>query len=248
MSKPIVLVTGCTEGGIGYDLCKKFVKEGCNVFAAVRKAKSAGDLTEHGCTIVEIDVSNKDSVKNAVNNIIERVGHIDVLVNNSGCAAQGALLDIEDEVIGRCIDTNILGLLYMCRAVGYHMARRNKGTIVNIGSILGYAAIPWAGIYSMSKAAVHSLTDALRLELKPFGVNVVLVAPGAVASRFLDNSAPYINIPDDFAKYIVPRVLRKSPSSYITYGSYSFSGLILYYIPVSLRDFLLRKNFGLGNA
>ncbi|KAI7864936.1 hypothetical protein BDF14DRAFT_1731319 [Spinellus fusiger] len=170
MSKPIVLVTGCTEGGIGYDLCKKFVKEGCNVFAAVRKAKSAGDLTEHGCTIVEIDVSNKDSVKNAVN--------VNVLVNNAGCAAQGALLDIEDEVIGRCIDTNILGLLSMCRAVGYHMARRNKGTIVNIGSIVGYAAIPWAGIYSMSKAAVHSLTDALRLELKPFGINVVLVAPG----------------------------------------------------------------------
>ncbi|KAI7864142.1 hypothetical protein BDF14DRAFT_1837789 [Spinellus fusiger] len=273
MSQPIVLITGCTEGGIGYDLCKKFVKEGCNVFAGVRNVKSSGDLHQYGCTIVEIDVTDKSSIKDAVKKIIDHAGHIDVLVNNAGCPAVGALLDIEDESIERCIDTNVLGLLSMCRAVGFHMARRNKGTIVNIGSIVGYAGTPWAGIYSMSKAAVHSLTDVLRLELKPFGINVVLVAPGSVSSNIGTTGTSNIRIPNDslyksctehiyaranasqvscisssqFADYVVPRVLCESPSRYINYGTNSFILLCLYYVPAFVKDFLYTRRFGLNN-
>lgn len=90
----------------------------------------------------------------------------------------------------------MFGTLAMCRAVGKHMAERGSGKIANVGSVVGYCATPWAGIYSLSKAAVHSMTDALRLELEPFGVQVVLVAPGSIKSNFGHAATNTVSIPE----------------------------------------------------
>lgn len=88
------------------------------------------------------------------------------------------MLDIDFETAHNCVNTNVFGVLAVTRVVAKHMAKRNKGKIVNIGSVVGYVSTPWAGIYCLSKAAVHSMSDTLRMELKPFNITVSVVAPG----------------------------------------------------------------------
>ncbi|KAI9026625.1 short-chain dehydrogenase/reductase family protein [Phycomyces nitens] len=270
MSLPVALVTGCTQGGIGYSLCKELVKQGCQVFATARNVSSMGDLESLGCSLIALDVTNQESINNAVEKVIADAGRIDILINNAGCPAVGTLMDIDYEVVNRCINTNVIGVLSVCRAFVPHMVKQKSGKIVNIGSIVGYSATPLAGIYSLSKAAVHSMTDVLRMELKPFGIDVVLVAPGGIKSNFgtagvtsplvpedslyrsiADNIYARANLSQDggtdtdvFAKHVITRVLGKSPS-YITYGSSSFVALILYYMPTFIKDYAFSKRFGL---
>ncbi|OAD79607.1 hypothetical protein PHYBLDRAFT_58654 [Phycomyces blakesleeanus NRRL 1555(-)] len=268
MSSPVALVTGCTQGGIGYSLCLELVKQGCQVFATARNVSSMGDL--ESCSLIALDVTDQDSIKQAIEKVIADAGRIDILINNAGCPAVGTLMDIDYKVINRCINTNVIGVLSVCRAVVPHMVNQKSGKIVNVGSIVGYTATPLAGIYSLSKAAVHSMTDVLRLELKPFGIDVTLVAPGAIKSNFgtaglSDSLVPedslYRSISDDiyaranlsqmgatqtedFAEHVVSRVLNKTPR-YITYGSNSFISLVLYYLPAFVKDYALFKRFGL---
>lgn len=110
--------------------------------------------------------------------------------------AVGALMDIDLEVAHQCVNTNVFGTLAMSKAVAAHMAKKGSGKIVNIGSVVGYVSTPWAGIYALSKAAVHSMSDTLRLELKPFGIQVVVVAPGAIKSNFGSAGAKTVNVPE----------------------------------------------------
>ena len=108
----------------------------------------------------------------------------------------GALLDIDLDTARKCVEVNVFGLLAMSRAVAKHMVKRGSGKIANVGSIVGYASTPWAGIYAMSKAAVHSLTDTLRMELAPFGIQAVVIAPGSIQSNFGKNSTNMVSIPE----------------------------------------------------
>lgn len=110
--------------------------------------------------------------------------------------AVGALMDIDLKVAQQCVNTNVFGTLAMSKAVAAHMAKKGSGKIVNIGSVVGYVSTPWAGIYALSKAAVHSMSDTLRLELKPFGIQVVVVAPGAIKSNFGSAGAKTVNVPE----------------------------------------------------
>ena len=112
---------------------------------------------------------------------------------NSGV---GPLLDIDMAEARKCVEVNCFGTLAMCRAVAPHMIRRGSGKIANVGSIVGYASTPWAGIYSMSKAAVHSMTDVLRMELSPFNIQVTVIAPGSIKSNFGKNATNSVSIPD----------------------------------------------------
>lgn len=105
-------------------------------------------------------------------------------------------MEIDLDMARKCVETNVFGTLAMCRAVGKHMAERGSGKIANVGSVVGYCSTPWAGIYALSKAAVHSMTDALRLELEPFGVQVVLVAPGSIKSNFGHAATGTVSIPE----------------------------------------------------
>ncbi|KAI9319610.1 hypothetical protein BX666DRAFT_1830680, partial [Dichotomocladium elegans] len=211
---PVVLITGCSTGGIGHALCKQFIAKGCKVYATARRVESMDGLDgtyqlydAHvkqranklllGCEKIALDVTDLASVDAAVQRVISESGHIDILINNAGAPGVGPLLEIDIKTVRNCIETNVFGVLAMCRAVGKHMANRGSGKIANVGSIVAYAATPWAGIYAMSKAAVHSMTDALRLELEPFGVQVTLVAPGSIKSNFGTASTKTVAIPED---------------------------------------------------
>ncbi|ORZ25675.1 hypothetical protein BCR42DRAFT_400647 [Absidia repens] len=275
MIAPVVLVTGCTEGGIGYELCKTFSKQGCRVFATARRIESMKGLEDSNCTKLVLDVTNLDSINECFQKVIDEAGHIDILVNNAGAPAVGALLDVDYKVAHTCIETNVFGVLSVCRVVGRHMAERGSGKIVNVGSIVGYAGTPWAGIYSISKAAVHSMSDVLRLELKPFNVHVTVVAPGSITSNFGNASTKTVNIPENslyksvtnfifaranmsqgdsatpthvFAEKVVKGILVPKPKSYITVGTNSITFLILYYLPYWIKDAVLGKRLGVNQV
>lgn len=273
MIKPIVLITGCTEGGIGYSLAKKFAQEGNQVVATARRIESLGDLDTFGCDKEALDISDQSSIDRIVQKTIEKYGRIDILVNNAGAPAIGALLDIDLETAQQCVNVNVFGTLAMCKAVAVHMAKNKYGKIVNIGSVVGYATTPWAGIYALSKAAVHSMSDTLRLELKPFGIQVTVVAPGAIKSNFGTNAVrdnvvpegslftqvasyiiargsmsqgPHSTSADDFSAHVVKRVSQSTAPRYITYGAMSWIFFLFYYLPFFIKDMIFYRRFGLN--
>ncbi|OBZ86959.1 NADPH-dependent 1-acyldihydroxyacetone phosphate reductase [Choanephora cucurbitarum] len=273
MVEKIVLVTGCSQGGIGYSLAKQFAQQGNHVIATARRLEALDGLEAFGCDKEVLDITDKNSIDSLVKKAIDKYEHIDILVNNAGAPAYGALLDIDMAVVEQCVNTNIYGTLAMCKVVGRHMAERRQGKIVNIGSVVGYRSTPWASIYAMSKAAVHSLSDALRMELSPFGVQVVVVAPGAITSNIGNNGSKTTHVPEDsiyksvakfihgranssqgpsstptdvFASHIVKKTLQKNTPSYVTYGHLSFLFVIFYYLPSFVADWILSNKFGLA--
>ncbi|CAO3654044.1 unnamed protein product [Mucor fragilis] len=196
MTKQIVLITGCSKGGIGYALSQKFAQEGHHVIATTRNVDALEGLEAFGCEKEALDINDQNSITTVVQKVIDRVGRIDVLINNAGAPAVGALMDIDLQLAHQCVNTNVFGTLAMSKAVALHMAKQGSGKIVNVGSVVGYVSTPWAGIYALSKAAVHSMSDTLRLELKPFGIQVVVVAPGAIQSNFGNAGAKIVNVPE----------------------------------------------------
>ncbi|KAK6923174.1 Short-chain dehydrogenase/reductase SDR [Dillenia turbinata] len=182
----VVLVTGCAKGGIGYEYCKAFAEENCHVFASdiPQRMGDISELSSDNIETLELDVSSDESATIAVNTIIEKRGRIDILVNNAGIGSTGPLAELPLDTIRKAWEINTLGQLRMVQQIAPRMASRRSGTIVNIGSIVGKVPTPWAGSYCASKAAVHAMSRALRLELRPFGINVVLVLPGAIRSNF----------------------------------------------------------------
>ncbi|CAL4890687.1 unnamed protein product [Urochloa decumbens] len=179
--KPVVLITGCAKGGIGYEYCHAFSALGCRVVATDIPGR-VPDLAASFSAVLPLDVTSESSVHDAVRRVLSEHGRIDVLVNNAGIGCTGPLAELATESVRRAMDVNFLGQIRMVRAVAPHMASRRSGRVVNVGSVVGNAATPWAAPYCASKAAVHAATDALRLELRPFGVHVVKVVPGAVRS------------------------------------------------------------------
>ncbi|BAT18237.1 Os12g0633800 [Oryza sativa Japonica Group] len=173
---PVVLITGCANGGIGYEYCKAFASLGCRV-VATDVPDRVPDLAGLDADHLPLDVTSDESVEGAVARVLAEHGRVDVLVNNAGIGCTGPLAELRGEAVRRAMDVNFLGQLRMVRAVAPHMASRRSGRVVNVGSVVGTAATPWAGPYCASKAAVHAATDALRVELRPFGVHVVKVVP-----------------------------------------------------------------------
>ncbi|KAL6993112.1 hypothetical protein U1Q18_011231 [Sarracenia purpurea var. burkii] len=268
--KPVVLISGCSSGGIGHALARAFAAEKCQVVATSRSMSSMADL-EHDAKffLQELDVVSDESVQRALSNAIEKFGRIDIVVNNAGVPCMGPLAEIPISAIENTFNTNVYGSLRLIQAVVPHMASRKKGTIVNIGSVAALAPGPWAGAYTASKAALHALTDTLRLELKPFGINVVAVVPGAVKSNIGNSAiASHNRMPEwklykqfedairarayfsqgskstpseEFAKKTVTALLQKNPPPWFSYGEYSTIMSIMYHLPIFVKDFLLRK-------
>ncbi|KAI0699347.1 NAD-P-binding protein [Cerioporus squamosus] len=246
MSNPqVVVITGCSEGGIGFALCQEFASRGCKVYATARKLESMAALTHPNIERLRMDVTDDASVKTAIAQIVEKEGRIDMLVNNAGMTCTGPVIDLDDERIERTFDTNVFGTIRTSRAVIPHMAARKSGTIVNIGSFLGELAYPFAGVYSASKAALHSITDAIYMECLPFNILVVLVSSGGARSDIIkresQNAGPppttlytdYVDVIaaqfdpartsagtplDVYARGLVSKVLRKDPPRYFSIG------------------------------
>ncbi|CAI0428957.1 unnamed protein product [Linum tenue] len=164
----VVLITGCSQGGIGHALAKEFAAKNCLVVATSRSLSSMQDLEQdERFYLQELDVSSDESVQRVVTNVIEKYGRVDVLVNNAGVQCVGPLAEVPLSGIQNTFNTNVYGPMRMIQALVPHMASRRKGKIVNIGSVIVLAPLPWAGTYSGTKSAMHALTDTLRLVSVP---------------------------------------------------------------------------------
>ncbi|MBC3411961.1 SDR family oxidoreductase [Pseudomonas sp. SWRI51] len=179
---PTVLITGCSSG-IGRALAHAFRDAGHQVWATARKPQDVDQLNAAGFTARQLDVNDAE----ALAHLAEELPQLDILINNAGYGAMGPLLDGGVEAMRQQFETNVFAVVGVTRALFGHL-RRSRGLVVNIGSVSGVLVTPFAGAYCASKAAVHGLSDALRLELAPFGIRVMEVQPGAIESQFASNA------------------------------------------------------------
>lgn len=188
MPQLTVLITGCSSG-IGRALADAFNCAGYQVWATARKESDLAELRSAGFNVVQLDVNDEAGVRHMAEQLeTQLVNGLDVLINNAGYGAMGPLLDGGVEAMRKQFATNVFAVVSITQAV-FPLLRRSKGLVVNIGSVSGVLVTPFAGAYCASKAAVHALTDALRLELAPFSIEVMEVQPGAIASSFGANAS-----------------------------------------------------------
>lgn len=183
----VVLITGCSSG-IGRKLAILMHERGHKVYAGGRRWESVKTLADLGITPVELDVTSTEQCEDAMKVILEKEGRIDILVNNAGVGIMGPLIELEDKQIEDQLAVNVHSVIRMSRVAAQPMIEQRGGLIVNIGSVSGILVTPFSGIYGASKAAVHVLSDALRMELAPFNINVMTVQPGAIQSDFARNA------------------------------------------------------------
>lgn len=194
MTQPVALITGCSSG-IGQALALVCLDAGYQVFAAARRVDTLTTLTDKGAIAIELDVNDAAQRRQCVEQIREQAGRLDLLVNNAGYGAMGPIMDADRETLLRQFDTNVFAPLQLVRDSA-ELLRTAKGLIVNIGSVSGVTTTPFSGVYCASKAALHAISDALRMELHPFGIQVMTVMPGAIASDFGNNATAAITMAD----------------------------------------------------
>ncbi|XP_044470430.1 short-chain dehydrogenase PC-15-like [Mangifera indica] len=276
MSDPkVVLVTGSAKGGIGYEYCKAFAEQNCHVVASdiPQRMNDMEELSSERIETIELDVTSDKSVSSAVEKIISQYGHIDILINNAGIGSTGPLAELPLNTIRQAWEINTMGQLRLVQQVVPHMASRRSGSIVNIGSVVGRVATPWAGSYCASKAAVDAMSNTLRLELRPFGINVVLVLPGAIRSNLGSNNVErlrnydwklYKDFTDSiaerakasqgskatdatvFARHVAKKVLSHKPPKQIVFGHMTGLFAVLQWSPLWVRDLFFSTRFNLN--
>jgi len=208
----VVLITGCSSG-FGYHAALSFARQGHEVYATVRTLERATPLRDTAAAedldlhVVRLDVRDIESVEAAVAEVFERAGGIDVCVNNAGIELRGPVEECSDDEMFVLFDTNVFGVVRVVRAVIPIMREQRSGVIVNVSSIAGLVARPFAGLYAASKHAVEAITEALHFECRPWGIRVAAIEPGQfetelasnalVAARF-DDSSPYKEVSDRF--------------------------------------------------
>jgi NAD(P)-dependent dehydrogenase (short-subunit alcohol dehydrogenase family) len=182
-TSPVVLVTGCSSG-IGRACADAFLAQGATVWATARRVDTLADLAAAGCHTLALDVTDDASMASAVAEIETRHGAIDVLVNNAGYGQQGALEEVPLERWRAQFETNVFGVVRMCQLVLPGMRARGRGRIVMVSSMGGRLTFPGGSAYHASKYALEALSDVLRFEVARFGVQVVIVEPGLVATAY----------------------------------------------------------------
>jgi short-subunit dehydrogenase len=281
----IALITGCSSG-IGRALCEEYLSKGFFVYASARNLHSLEDLADNDqLKKITLDVNDSSSIHNAIARIKQDHEHLDVLINNAGYAAMGPLVDMPIEDLRAQFETNVFAPMELTKAClpllmasnsssSSSSSRSGKNSqVVNIGSVSGITPTPFSGAYCATKAALHALSDAQRMELKPLGVDVIIVQPGAIESKFGDNSLANVlqRITDkslyaplkeaikaratasqddptpasEFAKILVAQLLNK-PKSTIRIGNGSFGlPLLKRWLPEAILDKILSKKFNL---
>lgn len=179
----IALVTGASAG-IGEAAVRRLLADGWRVFAAARRLDRMRHLAEAGAEPISLDLTDDASILAAVATIRERAGRLDLLVNNAGYGSYGAIEDVPMAEARRQVEVNLFGLARLCQLALPMMRARRSGTIVNVTSIGGKFGEPFGGWYHATKFAVEGLSDCLRLELRPFGIRVVVVEPGAIRTEW----------------------------------------------------------------
>jgi NAD(P)-dependent dehydrogenase (short-subunit alcohol dehydrogenase family) len=178
-----VLITGCSSG-IGHATAEHLAARGWTVYASARRTESIADLAAGGCRTLALDVTDEDSMKAAVAAVEAAEGAVGVLVNNAGYSQSGAIETVSLDRIRTQFDTNVFGLVRMCQLVLPAMRREGGGRIVNVSSMGGRMTFPGGGAYHATKYAVEAISDVLRFELRGFGIDVVLIEPGLIKTRF----------------------------------------------------------------
>ena len=179
--KRVALVTGASSG-IGLEAAKLFAQRGYTVYAAARSMDKLNAIASDGIHPVSLDVTNDESMQACVQQILDTDGRIDVLVNNAGYGSFGALEDVPANEAHRQMDVNVFGLARMAQLVLPAMRRQHYGKIINIASMAGRIWVPFGAWYQASKFAVEGLSACMRLELQPFGIDVVVIEPGGIAT------------------------------------------------------------------
>jgi short-subunit dehydrogenase len=189
MTKPSVLVTGASSG-IGAATASLLLDRGWRVFAAARRLEPMAALEAQGAELFQLDLSNNQSRSAIATELQSRVGALDALVNNAGFGEVGPLETMELERARAIFEVNVFGLMGLTQLLVPAMRQRGCGRIVNVSSIAGRWVTPGSGWYGASKFALEALSDALRLELKSFGLQVVIVEPGLIATNFGEIAFP----------------------------------------------------------
>jgi len=218
--------------------------------------------------MIQLDVRSEDSIKKAVDYVVKKEGRIDILINNAGFGIAGAIEDTAFEEAFSQFDTNFFGVMRVLRNVVPVMRRAGKGLIINISSVAGLIPIPFQSMYSASKFALEAMSEALRIELKPFGIKVVIIEPGDTNTGFTDNrvivkgagkdSVYYekfiksVNTmikdekngpgPETVAKVVIKTAMKKNPPVRIAVGiSYKLIAFLKRILPDKLVHFILDK-------
>jgi NAD(P)-dependent dehydrogenase (short-subunit alcohol dehydrogenase family) len=181
MPTKTILITGCSTG-IGRDLARRLAQANYTVIATARRPETLADLPV--ALRLPLDVTDEASIASAVEEVIRRFGRVDVLVNNAGIAYFAAVEELPEHDARQMFDVNVYGMIHMIRAVVPQMRRQGGGRIINMSSIAGRRSTPVNGVYSATKFAVEALSDALRIELAPFGIQVALIEPGSIDTPF----------------------------------------------------------------
>ena len=181
--KTPVLITGCSTG-IGRATAERLATIGHTVYATARRLESIEDLKQAGCRTLALDVTDEGSMQAAVAAVGEAEGSVGALVNNAGYSQSGAVETIPMDELRRQFETNVFGLVRMCQLVLPGMRRAGRGRIVNISSMGGKVVFPGGGAYHGTKFAVEAISDALRFEVRGFGVHVSIIEPGLIKTSF----------------------------------------------------------------
>lgn len=268
-----VLITGASSG-IGLALALEYQRQGCKVIATSRHTEPLQSYANERFHVFKLDVTEQQSIDNIFQALQKENLFPDIIINNAGFGLMGPAAELPDAEIKAQFETNFFSLLRMIRTFMPWMFEKGKGMFINMGSISGIAAIPFSGIYSASKAAVHAVSDSLRMELAPFNIHVMLVQPGGIVSNFgnvankkteqvLSVNSKYLKIEDKlrergtisqvgatptdvFAKEVVKKSLRKNPPSVIRTGHRSFTlPFMKRWLPTSWFDNIMKNHFGL---
>ncbi|KAJ9130080.1 Short-chain dehydrogenase/reductase [Coniochaeta hoffmannii] len=253
MPSKTVLITGCSEGGIGDALAREFRARGVTVFATARSVSKMSTLEPLGVHTLELDVTSEPSIAAAVEAVRAATdGHLDILINNAGVNHVQPFLDTGLADMRRVFDTNVIGVLAVTQALA-PLLIASRGVVATIGSVNAVFNPPYQVAYNASKAAVLAVGDSLRVELAPFGVRVVTVVTGSVRSKLFDNADAACRVPPDslyyplkdriekrdfldnarwtdteaYARQVVSDLLKEKPSPVLWRASFSFVARLL---------------------
>jgi NAD(P)-dependent dehydrogenase (short-subunit alcohol dehydrogenase family) len=187
MSDPsrAVLITGCSSG-IGAATASRLAKAGWPVYATARRSETLAALEADGCRTLALDVVDEASRQAAVDAVVAAEGAVGVLINNAGYSQSGAVESVPDDRVRAQFETNVFGPLALCRLVLPGMREQGWGKIVQLSSMGGKFTFPGGGLYHATKHAVEAISDALRFEVRSFGVDVIVIEPGLISSGFSD--------------------------------------------------------------
>ena len=188
----VALVTG-SSSGIGFETALLLSKSGFHTYASMRNLEKSKNITEIVNTenlplrVIQLDVNDDISVKNAINKIIAENGRIDVLINNAGYGLFSPIEDITLDQVKEQFETNFFGVVRVTKEVLPIMRKQRKGTIVNVSSGAGRVGIPVSSAYVATKFALEGLSESMRYELKEFGINIIIIEPGVIRTNFVEN-------------------------------------------------------------